>query len=582
MARSIQIVIDGDVDYCWVGRTHTSVSSPTHLYAIGANNTLTLPEPDITPTSTETFKLTLYTYAPTTNIYQNKGTVLFRVGVPDKNTLAYNHKQRVGYTLDTQSVYLSPPIRHNERWDRGVETPVFTIHISVSLPFFVTDVFDEYKTLSTKIQHLSSALERSLSSTSSIEGCDNCEWFVRQSQMEYEWPFCMPGCTGIRQAGYGIPTMQMIDALVQHACALCGFSYDRFVACENPKQKENVLQALACVAMGAAGFSNGYSTEEADDTSTVWAAMGGDKDCEDFATACVSTINAIKRYSRYDTSDESVHPMTPRVIRYIRTEVAEAFVTAGWVQVNIQNYTGSASNTQNEGHAWCSIRLTDGTHRIIECTTPILPHKQAHETKNMTNAQHIFTLYGAAFNLVANHAVAKELGYGPAQLQPRDRYKAVAYVYSDTCGYAVCKQGSSKIVGVTAKDFIANNISLVPLASQEIQELIGPFRELDVNPDFIHTAPTILNDINLHTRDIRSLSTEFDIAVIPTMPTHSIRFIPVSQLVIEGTTIVGKLNLNTDGTTPICVWPTIISPTAHGFYIGVLHESTLVFNDITQ
>ena len=311
--------------------------------------------------------------------------------------------------------------------------------------------------------------------------------------------------------------------------------------------------------------------------------MGGDKDCEDFATACVSTINAIKRYSKFNGpyDFDLIHPMTPIIIQHVRTQFVDAFVTSGWVQVNIHKYTGATSDVKNEGHAWCSVSLIDGTYCIIECTTPILPHKQAHETKNTTDAQHVFDLYETAFNLTSKQIVEKDLGYGPAQLQPRERYKAIAYLYSDTCGYAVCKHGSSKTVGVTAKDFIANNISLIPLATQEIQDLSGPFRELDVNPDFDNTASIILDQINLHTRDVRSLSIDLGSTVLPIMPTSSVRFIPVCQLIVAGDKIVGELNFTTNGSTAICIYPIIISPTAQGFYVGFINETSITFNDTT-
>lgn len=256
MACQIQIRVDGDVEYCWIGRTNKTIAPHGQLYVIGNDNTITLTEPRVLKTSKETFKVTLYSYSTDKKIFQNKGTFLFRVGVPDGS-----HKD-IGYTLDTKSVSLLPPSQKNERWDHGIETPFFKVNITVCLPFFVEDVYDEYKKLSEDIQRLSSRIEESLYSTTQIKGCDNCEWFVRQSQNEYEWPFCMPGCTGIRQAGYGIPTLCMINALVEHACLLCGFSYDVFKTM-SPHSKEytNILLALSCIAMGASGYSNGYSTE---------------------------------------------------------------------------------------------------------------------------------------------------------------------------------------------------------------------------------------------------------------------------------------------------------------------------------
>lgn len=593
MACTIEIDVKGNVDYCWIGRTDKHIAKTSQLYVVGKDNTIQISEPTLVNTANETFKITLYTYDKDKGFFKNNGTFLFRVCVPDKT------KSNIGYTLETKSVCLLPPVQKNDRWDNGIETDVFPVSITVCLPYFVQDVYQEYKSLSKQIQKSSESLERTLYSTTAIPNCNNCEWFVRQSQNEYEWPFCMPGCTGIRQAGYGIPSLCMVNALVDHACFLCGFSYKMFTTLDPAStQYNNVLHAISCIAMGAAGYSNGYSTEvsmllyythsvlsihstsyqqEIDDTSNVWVAMGSNKDCEDFATACVSTINAICRYPRFSSNKTTSNPMTALVIDYIQNNFTTAFVTAGWVQVNIQNYTGGGEITENEGHAWCSVKMKDETFSIIECTTPILPHKYPRTLKNQTLEQHIFTLYGATFNLTAKTIMATDIGYGPAQLQPRERYKAVAFLYSDTNGYAVCK--SDKKVGVPADNFIKGEATLISLSTPEEQTLIQAFRDLDINPDFNEISDIILNDINLHDRSVKHLSLDLDITTLPIMPSSSIKFVPANQLVSSGSNIVGELNFKTDGTTPICIFPAIISPTAQGFYIGLLRESSIVFID---
>lgn len=319
------------------------------------------------------------------------------------------------------------------------------------------------------------------------------------------------------------------------------------------------------------------SVQDIDDTSNVWVAMGSNKDCEDFATACVSTINALQRYDRFDTIPSNAHPMTPLVVKFIRDTFAEAFITCGWVQVNIQNYNGMASNVENEGHAWCSVKLSDGTFVMIECTTPILPHKHPRSLQNQTLNQYIFGLYGAAFNLTSKHIVAADLGYGPAQLQPRERYKAVAFIYSDITGYAVCN--TKNYVGVEAEDFIAGRGLLVSLSTAKEQDKIKKFRELDVNPDFANITDIILTKMDLHARSIKELAFDADKTIVPAMPSYSVRFVPASQLISQGKDIVGELNFTTNGLTPVCIYPAIISPTAQGFYVGLIHGSSVIFSD---
>lgn len=305
--------------------------------------------------------------------------------------------------------------------------------------------------------------------------------------------------------------------------------------------------------------------------------MGGNKDCEDFATACVSTINAIKRYSRFDArvmcnlKDQLTCSMTTRVVRYIREQMDEAYVTTGWVQINIQKLQvgGRPSSFKNEGHAWCSVRMKDQSYRLIECTTPILPHRKSHARG--TESQHLFALYGNVFDLTPNTVVSKDSGYGPAQLLPRDRYKAVAYLYGDTGGYAVCQTVPK--VGADIDAFLKNQITLVPLFTPAIQEMVSKLRQLDVKPDFEDLTPIILTQIDLHDRDVRRIQHCVGENVLPIMPIHSVRFIPASQL-------SGALRLETGARSPVCVFPVMLTPTAHGLYVGYVYGTSIEFRDI--
>ena len=268
------------------------------------------------------------------------------------------------------------------------------------------------------------------------------------------------------------------------------------------------------------------------------------------------------------------------VVNYVQQNFITAYVTSGWVQINIQDYAGGHGQKENEGHAWCSVKMKDGTYTIIECTTPILPHKRPTTLTNQTLEQYIFSLYGATLNLNYQKILNDDTGYGPAQLQPRERYKAVAFLYSDNNGYAVCKSGNR--VGIKADEFLRGEGHLIPLSTQKDQDLIQVFRDLDVNPDFNEISDIILKDINLHDRSIKNLAVNLQITTLPIMPSTSVKFIPINQLVSTGTKIIGELNFKTDGSMPICIFPAVISPTAQGFYVGLLQETSVVFLDNTK
>lgn len=247
MSGGIRVESRESFDYCWIGRTQNKSQ-----LCVARENVVILTEPK---QAEETIKVTFYAYNKATKIYDNKGTIIFRVAIPD------GKQKEIGYTLAVQSVCLAPPADGTARWDQGTPQPMLSVEVSVSLPYFVWDVAAEYAAISHQIRTASSKIETALTSANNMPGCDHCEWFVRQSQMEYEWPFCMPGCTGIRQAGYGVPTVAMVDALIKHACVLCGFSAEKFAECRDNDIRQRVIEGLACVAMGAAGYSNGYSNE---------------------------------------------------------------------------------------------------------------------------------------------------------------------------------------------------------------------------------------------------------------------------------------------------------------------------------
>lgn len=414
-------------------------------------------------------------------------------------------------------------------------------------------VVEEYESKSKRVISLASKIEQTLDSSTSIPNCNNCVGFIRTSQMEYEYPFAMPGATGIRQAACGNYSPDVINGLVEHGMVLCGFDEQMFKKASR-KIRRRVIEGLFSVSMGAAGYACGYEHEIVDDTCNVWAAMGGMKDCEDFATACVSLITSIKQ-TPIDNSQLS--PMAYDVVKFIQENVEAAYVTSGWVQINIQDYAKSQRESETlEGHAWVTVKLLS-KYMFIECTTPMLPHQTP-------ESYHLF--YGNIFDLRPAIKCNNDVGYGPAHMQPLDRYKAVCYFYDGYSGYAICEQKHK--VGATVENLFKEKIQLVPLWNDEMKQIMSEFRRLDINPS-ITLCQSAFSKVDKKIRDIDQWNmSKFD-NVYNAMPRHHVKFIPASEL---------KKGIDLDGFSgPICIFKSVLMPYAQGIYVGYANTSAAEF-----
>lgn len=276
--------------------------------------------------------------------------------------------------------------------------------------------------------------------------------------------------------------------------------------------------------------------------------MGTNKDCEDFATAACSIVNAILQLPL----NRPWSQLTRHVIMYYKTNVKAAYVTSGWVQINIQNYNNETrSSSKIEGHAWCTIQKNDNTLVIAECTTPILPHSDPK------------TAYGDIINIDTSPFPA---GYGTARPMPIDRYKAACFMYNDSAGYALLN--SQGKVGVLPT---APKIYFKPLSTPQDQKDILWFREIDHNPDFSHPViKTAFQKLNLHTKGLQRFSSIAAENAIAAFPAKNPRFIPLSE--IKGDIKIPSNQPITLDLFKITDWCILVA-------LGTLHSTSITFTD---
>lgn len=273
--------------------------------------------------------------------------------------------------------------------------------------------------------------------------------------------------------------------------------------------------------------------------------MGSNKDCEDFATACASLINAVMSNPRFS----SCTGLTALVVNYFKESISNVYITSGWVEIN--------PDTPVRGHAWCTIQKYDNSCIIAECTTPLLPHS-ATSTENV---------YGNIITITQSPLFTKGKGYGPAQLLPRNRYKAVCFLYSATAGYAVLNDNGE--VGVPADAFAQGRFRQYLLQSPRQRSTILRFRVLDHNPDFEN--PDIIHafkKLNLHNRSLATFNSINLNNVFPIMPSRCVRFIPANE--IKSDMVFNTAQPIGFSSIFISAWCTVVA-------IGLFHISSIQF-----
>jgi len=615
------------LDYCWVARTDRGKNDTVYcpyLYPIQKEDSKKKVQyieiPDIYANLNEVhFKITVYGWLSeeksTTEdgYFMNCGTALFKLYVPskkeDSKSFAYDN------TVEYNCIYLNTPKIETAEWSSGEAEIRTKITVFAKIPYVSTGTYHVYNDISrdlirmyeehiqrllrnnsTLIPHCTSTNTKmygQVKDTKSFKNL-NCIGFIRTSQMEYEWPFATTGGFGIHQISMGKPTFGMINKLVEHACAMCGFHYDNYDKCENTQIKQNVLEAIVTLTVGAAGYVHGYSEETVDDTSTVWSAMGSNKDCEDFATAGAGLVYAIQNYKNdyNEDSDQKIengstlNQMTREVITYIQSEVKEARVASGWVDIGIADPTKKVNNKEWQGHVWCILFLkSENTKNMlfVECTTPLLPHSE-----EPNNKRRISELYADVFNLLPNSALPEGLGYGPAGLQPLQRYKELSFTHSDNNSYAYYYNDETRNVGCCVSDFIEefkidgsnsnSNNKIIEMDCWKkiieskqmdvVQNNINKMKQLMYNPDFKHESD-IIKSIDLHTRQpSENFNNNNDgQRERTTPPKYCNRFIPMSNL-----NRYASLHLRNSDTI---LYLDNILPTAWGVYIGTDNECVI-------
>lgn len=423
-------------------------------------------------------KINGYTILPDTCQFQTVGTVLVRL---QNNAVSAPSAARV---LETVFEHCMPPRDARGNYDSGVPwekcpiTQTYAITITSLTLASVRSCKAEYQKAAHTIIAASSRAAQAFSSANLVPGGGNEIGFFRTGQFSFDMPFAMPGALGIRYMA-PVPYDETVwPQLVQLACYLCGFQQTNFQTA-SPQQRNNTLDALAVVALGAIGYAHGYEYETIDETSSTWSSLGTLKDCEDFVIAFVSFTNYLLNCRLYASDTSLVGQLT----RHIRSYFTKPSLLSGWIQV--MHPKGDASDY--EGHAWGAIQHATQGILYVECTTPVLPHTISHPTQDVLVA--VSELYGDSLLSPGSTLGRTEAcSYGPALLQPRERYVTVALQYTERGGYVLCQK--PQVVGVSSQDFLAGRYRVEPLLKRtpQLQAAFNFCRQLDIVPDFRDTV----------------------------------------------------------------------------------------------
>ena len=170
--------------------------------------------------------------------------------------------------------------------------------------------------------------------------------------IDWEWPFRMPGWTGLREIGVPVPGWyEALPWLEFHAVGSFGLA--SFDAADEMGKK-----SLFGVAVGAIGYLTGYECEKVDDTSSQFCSFGTNNDCDDFAVAAASLVTAALKCA---------HPKTS-LHRWIKDNVQTVYVVSGmaWPKCAIAN-----GKKVTCGHMWVEAILVTGEVVVVECTAGV-------------------------------------------------------------------------------------------------------------------------------------------------------------------------------------------------------------------
>lgn len=173
-------------------------------------------------------------------------------------------------------------------------------------------------------------------------------------KIDWEWPFRTPGWTGLREIDQPMPGWRdALPWLEYHGLSVMG---KRSLAECLPGEARSVIG----IAIGAAGYLDDYDHEPVDDTTPRWSSFGTGNDCDDFAVAAASLVNAARRSDSAPVCD--LH-------RWIKKNVADLYVVSGiaWPQ-NRRNALGGKTTF---GHMWLELVLRSKEAMVVECTAAV-------------------------------------------------------------------------------------------------------------------------------------------------------------------------------------------------------------------
>ena len=187
----------------------------------------------------------------------------------------------------------------------------------------------------------------------------------RHVMISWEWPFTVPGWRGCKELGSEVPGWELACPWLEWN-ALWIFGKKSFSDCVLLSEKLDVLG----IALSGVAWLNGYDSENRDDTSKPWCAMGTGKDCDDMAADVCAFANSVIRYSRGDPSNLF---SSSSVWNFLRHYFDEAFMVAGRARPFGKEF----------GHMWCELRFSQectddeglhfqkGDRLIVECTSGV-------------------------------------------------------------------------------------------------------------------------------------------------------------------------------------------------------------------
>ena len=624
-------VVDGvkEIEYCWV--TRNDGKEKQWLYPV-KDGEIKVPIESSEFERERDFKVTAYGWKCSVKneegervkngYFQNCGTIIFRVW---RNNFDFRGKDKdeIENQRDVRvdGIYFSPPKDDSLQWvyGKGIRRSVMRIQCDIPYTCTVDGVREEYekcgkwlveeytsrvqdhlknnnvmvgvKTVTVKME--GGSIKKEYRKGDEFKGL-NCIGFIRTSQMEYEWPFVMTGGFGIKQIKMGKPTIEMVEKLVRHGSCMCGFSADAYKAETDEKIKRNVLEGLVVLSVGAVGYVNGYSEEQdGDKTDVIWSGMGTNEDCSSMGTAGSNLVYALKhKFNENDFSGSDW--VTQMVVKFIQTEVVEARIVSGWVDLSIANPLSTKGSTQKEtidemiadgkmqGHVWSVLFLRGGKHLFVECTSPFLPHVERDGIGNVGRARE---LYGGIFNLQPNIFLSRgaKIGYGPAQLQPIYRYKAIGFMHGSDASYSYHEDKARKKVGCPVSNFLegiecySKNCSEEMYTTKKTQKTqktqkkrdkcLKKLEKLMYDPDFSVIGP-IIESGRINLRDKEWTNTSFegmkgDIVVNKDRPPlYHVRFIPSAEF---NRRKVVDFQLRDRS---MCIYTERVLPSASGIYIG--------------